>query len=246
MKTKEKRLSQNINFINIYLRTRENKQKWKEKAWTERHLVTCFKKKMRFTFTKTYLVLFCFSLSISGNLFDTVGKSHHIRSITQRACSKKLPCVTSWAQGISHRLRLSWQYYRSRYNSKKQITKRLWKARRTFWLFSFETNFLKMNRRQKLNSYLKIISFSPKGFELLGEHYDVHRFHTPLIYGRRGDADVGEGISLARVNIYLRLFISVCLKSSYFVLKGFSKKANCNIYLIITYELPIVSARAVP
>jgi len=25
------------------------------------------------------------------------------------------------------------------------------------------------------------------------------RFHPPLIYGRRGDADNGEGISLARV-----------------------------------------------
>jgi hypothetical protein len=35
------------------------------------------------------------------------------------------------------------------------------------------------------------------GFILLGEHYDVHRFHPPLIYGRKGDADVGEGISLA-------------------------------------------------
>jgi len=37
------------------------------------------------------------------------------------------------------------------------------------------------------------------GFTLLKEHYDVHRFHPPLIYGRRGDADVGEGISLCRV-----------------------------------------------
>jgi hypothetical protein len=37
------------------------------------------------------------------------------------------------------------------------------------------------------------------GFILLNEHYDVHRWHPPLIYGRRGDADVGEGISLARV-----------------------------------------------
>jgi len=33
------------------------------------------------------------------------------------------------------------------------------------------------------------------GFWLLGEHYDVHRFHPPLVYGRKGDADVGEGIS---------------------------------------------------
>ena len=35
-----------------------------------------------------------------------------------------------------------------------------------------------------------------KGFTLLGEHYDVHRFHPPLVYGRRGNAENGEGISL--------------------------------------------------
>ena len=27
----------------------------------------------------------------------------------------------------------------------------------------------------------------------------MHRFHPPLIYGRRGDAEVGEGICLCRV-----------------------------------------------
>ena len=64
-----------------------------------------------------------------------------------------------------------------------------------------------------------------KGFWLLGEHYDVHRFHPPLVYGRRGDADVGEGIC--------------CTVGT---LKGTDKK----IYMIICYELPIVSARAIP
>jgi len=42
---------------------------------------------------------------------------------------------------------------------------------------------------------------------LLNEHYDVHRWHPPLIYGRRGDADVGEGISLARVMLLLIFYI---------------------------------------
>ena len=27
-----------------------------------------------------------------------------------------------------------------------------------------------------------------EGFVLLGEHYDVHRYHPPLVYGRRGNA----------------------------------------------------------
>jgi len=62
------------------------------------------------------------------------------------------------------------------------------------------------------------------GFTLDGDHFDVHRFHPPLIYGRRGDADSGEGISLAR---------------------GKSKDGK-TIYLLITYILPIISARAVP
>eukprot|EP00825_Cyclidium_porcatum_P022889 TRINITY_DN2515_c0_g1_i6.p2 TRINITY_DN2515_c0_g1~~TRINITY_DN2515_c0_g1_i6.p2 ORF type:complete len:142 (+),score=39.99 TRINITY_DN2515_c0_g1_i6:137-562(+) len=63
------------------------------------------------------------------------------------------------------------------------------------------------------------------GFILLTQHYDVHRWHPPLVYGRRGDAEVGEGISLCR---------------------GICKKNGKKIYMIITYELPIVSARAIP
>jgi len=62
------------------------------------------------------------------------------------------------------------------------------------------------------------------GFVLGGDHFDVHRFHPPLIYGRRGDADVGEGISLCRG----------------------TTKSGKRVYLLIAYTLPIVSARAVP
>ena len=38
-----------------------------------------------------------------------------------------------------------------------------------------------------------------QGFLLGGVHFEVHRFHPPLIYGRKNDADKSEGISLARV-----------------------------------------------
>jgi len=62
-----------------------------------------------------------------------------------------------------------------------------------------EITQLEQVERMTTNASFNQIWFQKKGFELLGEHYDVHRFHTPLIYGRRGDADVGEGISLARV-----------------------------------------------
>ena len=63
-----------------------------------------------------------------------------------------------------------------------------------------------------------------KGFVLLNEHYDVHRYHPPLVYGRRGNAETGEGISLA---------------------VGKSRKGE-KVYILITYILPIISARAVP
>lgn len=52
----------------------------------------------------------------------------------------------------------------------------------------------------------------------------MHRYHPPLVYGRRGNAETGEGISLA---------------------VGKSKKGE-KTYLLITYILPIISARAVP
>ncbi len=37
-----------------------------------------------------------------------------------------------------------------------------------------------------------------EGFFINNEHYDVHRFHPPLIYGRRGTPDEGEGIALCK------------------------------------------------
>ena len=65
------------------------------------------------------------------------------------------------------------------------------------------------------------------GFNLCGEHFDILRFHPPLVYGRRGAPDEGEGEGIA----YCR---------------AKSKVSNENIHFIITYVLPIVSARAIP
>ena len=63
------------------------------------------------------------------------------------------------------------------------------------------------------------------GFFLNGEHYDVHRYHPPLVYGRRGGPEDGEGIAYCRV------------------------KSHVNgefVHLVITYLLPILSPRAIP
>ena len=61
------------------------------------------------------------------------------------------------------------------------------------------------------------------GFILNKQHFDVHRFHPPLVYGRRGGPDEGEGIALCQ-----------------------ALRNGAPVYGLITYELPILSARAVP
>ena len=67
-----------------------------------------------------------------------------------------------------------------------------------------------------------------EGFFVDGEHFDVHRFHPPLIYGRRGGPDDGEGIAIAR-----------CKPKQ-------PKGEEEHWFLLITYLLPILSAKAVP
>ena len=65
-----------------------------------------------------------------------------------------------------------------------------------------------------------------KGFKFCGYHFDAHRFHPPLTYGRRGGPEGGpeeaEGICAARID-----------------------KDGKKYWLIITYVYPIVSARAI-
>ena len=63
------------------------------------------------------------------------------------------------------------------------------------------------------------------GFLLNKVHFDVHRFHPPLVYGRRGGPEDGEGICYCRVK---------------------SALTQEPIHFVITYLLPIVSARAIP
>jgi hypothetical protein len=68
-----------------------------------------------------------------------------------------------------------------------------------------------------------------EGFHVNNVHYDVHRFHPPLIYGRRGGPEDGEGIALCR-----------------FKPKEPSPAGETYQFLLITYLLPILSAKAVP
>ena len=68
-----------------------------------------------------------------------------------------------------------------------------------------------------------------EGFFINDVHFDVHRYHPPLIYGRRGGPDDGEGIALCR-----------------FKPKSPSADGETFQFLLITYLLPILSAKAVP
>ena len=65
-----------------------------------------------------------------------------------------------------------------------------------------------------------------KGFIFCGYHFDAHRFHPPLTYGRRGGPEGGpedaEGICCARLD-----------------------KDGTKYFMVITYVYPIVSARAI-
>ena len=68
-----------------------------------------------------------------------------------------------------------------------------------------------------------------EGFFINDVHFDVHRFHPPLIYGRRGGPDDGEGIALCR-----------------FKPNNPTGDGETYQFLLITYLLPILSAKAVP
>ena len=67
-----------------------------------------------------------------------------------------------------------------------------------------------------------------EGFFINNINYEVHRFHPPSIYGRRGTPDDGEGIALTRFRP--------------------SNAASDETwwFMLITYKLPVLSAKAVP
>ena len=79
-----------------------------------------------------------------------------------------------------------------------------------------------------MNAYADRDCTVGEGFFINNEHFDVHRFHPPLIYGRRGGPDEGEGIALYKFKPRAPVDN-----------EGYS-------FLLITYLLPILSAKAVP
>lgn len=68
------------------------------------------------------------------------------------------------------------------------------------------------NRSELAKSYDNRDATVGKGFTLCGDHFDVHRFHSELIYGRRGDSETGEGVALCRVRGELKM---ICLISNW-------------------------------
>ena len=92
----------------------------------------------------------------------------------------------------------------------------------------FYTYFIPSFVRFYVNAYEDRDTTVGEGFFVNDLHFDVHRFHPPTIYGRRGGPDDGEGIALCR-----------------FKPKA-AQDGETYQYLLITYLLPILSAKAVP
>ena len=65
-----------------------------------------------------------------------------------------------------------------------------------------------------------------KGVQFAGNAFEVHRWYEDpaLVYGRRGDADSGEGFCLARA----------------------TAASGANIFALVTYEYPNISAKCIP
>jgi hypothetical protein len=138
--------------------------------------------------------------------------------------------------------------------------------------FVHECDCVPWNRSELAKSYDNRDATVGKGFTLCGDHFDVHRFHSELIYGRRGDSETGEGIAMCRVGGELKCLVSVrirlvsicgcsflCMVISMLILP--SPPANAvtaiashqtttasqkTVFVLITYNFPVLSARAVP
>ncbi|CCI47385.1 unnamed protein product [Albugo candida] len=85
-------------------------------------------------------------------------------------------------------------------------------------------------RKEEITAWTKLFlrreDTIASGIILSNEQYDVHRYHPPLIYGRRGDAlnEQTEGIAICKLE----------------------RPTKQPIYCLITYSHPTLSARAVP
>ena len=73
------------------------------------------------------------------------------------------------------------------------------------WLDMLLPNLFRACRSALTRSYDSRDATVGAGFTVCGEHFEVHRFHGDLIYGRRGDAEDGEGIALCRTQAQVRL-----------------------------------------
>lgn len=78
--------------------------------------------------------------------------------------------------------------------------------------------------KELLSAYSNRDAIVSKGVTIEQQFFEVHRFHPPLIYGRKADIEKSEGFCLAR---------------------GLNRSGE-ETFLLITYSLPIVSSRAIP
>ena len=72
----------------------------------------------------------------------------------------------------------------------------IWRNKVRFYILVFDFDFSFF--RFYVQAYEDRDTTVGEGFFINNVHFDVHRFHPPLIYGRRGGPDDGEGIALCR------------------------------------------------
>eukprot|EP00697_Spironema_sp_BW2_P005012 gnl/Spiro4/16763_TR9026_c0_g1_i1.p1 gnl/Spiro4/16763_TR9026_c0_g1~~gnl/Spiro4/16763_TR9026_c0_g1_i1.p1 ORF type:complete len:177 (-),score=17.70 gnl/Spiro4/16763_TR9026_c0_g1_i1:162-662(-) len=63
------------------------------------------------------------------------------------------------------------------------------------------------------------------GIMVSGQHFECHRWYPHMCYGRRGDANHGEGVCVIRSTV---------------------RASNRHVWLLLTYVFPMISARAIP
>ena len=83
-----------------------------------------------------------------------------------------------------------------------------------------------------------------KGLDFEGEHYDLFRFHPPLVFGRCGDpiAMEGKGIAVREIRKEEEGEEGEEGEEEEEVIEQGGKR----VFVVVTYTFPVNSAKAVP
>ena len=81
-----------------------------------------------------------------------------------------------------------------------------------------------------------------RGLDFEGQHYDLFRFHPPVVFGRHGDPIAMEGRGIAVQVIHKEEEEGEGEEKE----EGLIEQEGKRIFVVVTYEFPVNSAKAVP